>query len=384
MTEVLANICEQIGSFNAIVHPVEKVNPSNLFLSADYDLESFKSDIKSNVEDSLYRRPSSKRKIPKCEGCGIEMYKSSLEYICEECGRIREIVGGDVDIAEHGGTEGINDYNTSSNSAAPVRISGPHSYTYQKKLIRSTSNYKKQQKRNTRDQINSIMHQYKGLKLPINIIEQSSDLYYLVQQFCIKRGDVRRGTMAACVYRICKNNGLTRKPKEISEIFGIPQDELSNGEKILDELYANGSLGTTNETLADASNYNPSSKVNQFYFRENEDRDSFLSRYFELLNIPDTYMIFTQDLIKFTVKYKIAESSIMSSKCAGTIYILAMKIPELEIKRDDIERSCSISKSTFSRFSQAVFNMMGSEDVKYKKVRSRMRHLFKKHCIPIY
>ena len=382
MNKLLSNVNHKDISKRFIIsHTI--TNNDIAELAATFSDGNSVDDFVSTDTEISYKRQINKRKVPKCEDCNVEMYKSSTEYICEECGKVEEIVGGNIDIAERGSSEGIGDYNTSSNSAAPVRISGPGSYAYQKKLISSTSNYKKQQKKNSINQISNIMRQYDGPKLAQNIIEQSADLYYLVQQFCIKRGDVRIGTMAACVYRICKASGLTRKPKEIAEMFGIPQDELSNGEKILDDLYAKGSLGTANDSLLENIDYNPSMGIDQYYFREDSVRDAYLYRYFEALCIPDTYLDFAKNLVRFTCKFKIADSSITSSKCAGTIYILAMKLPHLEIKRDDIEKSCSISKSTFSRFSKAVIGMLHSTNPNHKKVRRRLRHLFKKNGIPI-
>jgi transcription initiation factor TFIIIB Brf1 subunit/transcription initiation factor TFIIB len=400
MTDILFNIYSQIGPSCSIgnardtsrahtfqMEDLNMLDMSILDASSSFDTSNKTRNINGrSVDSSSFQRQAIRRKIPKCEECGLEMYKLSQEYICDGCGKVDPIVGGDVDIAERGGAEGVNDYNTSSNSAAPVRISGPGSYRYQRKLLSSTSNYKKQQKRNTVDQITNIVYQYDGAKPPPNVIKQAADLYYLVQQHCIKRGDVRKGTMAACVYRMCIKNGITRKPKEVADIFNIPQNELSNGEKILDKLFANGSLTGSLGTLTSQNSEitdNAAAKVNQFYFKEHEEMSSFLSRYFESLGVPELYMHFAQRLIRFTNKYRIAESSIMSSKCAGTIYILSIKVPELDIKRDDIEKACTISKSTFSRFYQAVFNMLESTDFRLRKVRSRLRNIFKRGKVPI-
>jgi transcription initiation factor TFIIIB Brf1 subunit/transcription initiation factor TFIIB len=410
MTDLLTNIYSQISTraddkpseerdpFDSIVlslnaTPRTEKRENNVFDVDDLDeLPTFSTRsllAPQGGEKEKFQRRIVRRKIPICEECDKAMYKSSIAgsgtsdqaYICEECGKVEEIIGGDVELGEKG-SEGVNDYNTSDSSAAPVRITGPNSYTFQKKLISSTSNYKKQQRRNTVDQMENIIYQYNGPKLPANIVKQAADFYYQVQQHCIKRGDVRKGTMAACLYRKCIKNNISRKPKEIADIFGIPQAELSNGEKILDKLFAEGLLGDV--AVGDVlSRESESAGINQFYFKDQAQMSAFLSRYFECLNIPDTYLDFAQSLIRFTEKYHIAESSIMSSKCAGTIYILGSKLPELNIKRDDIERECKISKSTFSRFSQSVFAFLNSTDPALKKVRSRLRNIFKKNHIPL-
>lgn len=324
-----------------------------------------------SIDNLSYRRPSSRTKVPLCDDCGIEMTKNHAEYICDGCGRVGESDDGDVGVAEHNSPEGMSDYNTSDNSAAPVSVSGPGSYQYQKRLICCSSNYKKQQHKNTSDQMSSIVHQYQGPKPSDKIIGEAVELYYQLQQYCIKRGNVRKGTMAACLYRKCKDNNVTRKPKEIAKIFKIDQKDFSNGEKILNSLIADGLLSDSNATAPE-----------QFYFREEKDMESYLSSYFEKLNITEQYREFCSRLIRFTIKYRIAESSVISSKCAGSIYILSTKMPELGIGRDVIAKECDISKSTFSRFHQSVFAFLKSSDPKYAKPRSRLRRVFKKAGVP--
>jgi transcription initiation factor TFIIIB Brf1 subunit/transcription initiation factor TFIIB len=379
---------------------IERVYSAKTYMSKNYFATIFAQIGESSIEPDKNEyvespTPESVSRIkrhevknsPQCPDCMQEMYKKTggcgsgfdTLYLCDKCGRVEEIIGCNIDET---GIEGTSDYNTSDSSAAPVCITGPNSYAFQKKLISSTSNYKKQQHRNTIEQMVQIMYQYTGPKIPANIVKQSADFYYQIQQYCIKRGDVRKGTMAACLYRKCIKNGISRKPKEIADMFGIPQSELSNGEKILDSLFAQGALGdgaaATPEIITSES-----AGVNQFYFKDQVQMNSFLARYFESLNVPEIYMEFAQRLIKFTEKYHIADSSIMSSKCAGTIYILSLRVSNLNIKRTDIESECNISKSTFSRFSQGIFNFLSCTEPALKKVRSRLRRIFKKNNVPL-
>jgi transcription initiation factor TFIIIB Brf1 subunit/transcription initiation factor TFIIB len=384
MNSAIDHIFTQIGKTNAVVK--NKVIEDDIYgFDEDeksiniHDLQDCLYNINNrSVDESTYRKENIHKPV-KCQECNLEMYKSSMEYICENCGKIEEITGGYLDVSENG-SDSISDYNTSSNSAAPVRISGPNSHQYQKKFISSTSNYKKQQMKNTEEQITNIIHNYEGIKVPTNVVKDSAKFYYSVQQHTIKRGDVRIGTMAACTYRVCKKYGLIRKPKEISDMYGIDQNEFSNGEKILDELFAKG-------LLKDNSEY----AVSNFYSEDEPRIDAFLGRYFEAMNIPDKYIKFTKILIKFTIKFKIANSSIISSKCAGAIYILSTRVPELEISKQDVANACQISKSTFTRFSKAVLNLleMPSDDLDksrktiHMKLRSRLRNIFKKNNISL-
>jgi transcription initiation factor TFIIIB Brf1 subunit/transcription initiation factor TFIIB len=340
-------------------------------------------------DDELENEPERKTraKMPKlttvhCTECDVEMYKSpaQMAHICPECGKIDEIVGSNCDVDAVGNTENdiVNNYNTSSDSAAPVRITGPNAYAYQKKFVSNTSNYKKTQRRTTIDQMINTVYQYQGNKIPDHVVREAAEFYYEVQQHRIKRGDVRRGAMAACLYRKCKEHNITRKPKEIANIFNIQQNELSNGEKILDDLQASGCLDKKH-TAPIAND-------------DNALMQGFLNQYFEALHIPNddgsltghpNYRYFAERLIRFTRKYHIATSSIISSACAGAIYIIAMRCKELNIKREMIERECDISKSTFGRFSEEVKKFMTSTDPKRENARSRLRRVFKESRIPI-
>jgi transcription initiation factor TFIIIB Brf1 subunit/transcription initiation factor TFIIB len=339
-------------------------------------LNPFESDTNEVEFEKKTHNKALQRHAIKCNDCNIEMHKSpeQMAYICPGCSRLEEIVGTAADVyheAENG-TAIVNNYNTSDNSSAPVKIAGPGNYVFQKKLVGATSNYKKTQKKNTIDQMIGIIYQYQGNRPPHNVVLDAADLYYEVQQHCIKRGDVRMGAMAACLYRLCDHHGITRKPKEIADIFHIEQSELSNGEKILDELDAKGLLKKIKtKTIKDSNNTD----------QNDAQMIAFLNRYFECLNIPTSYKEFATRLIRFTKKYRIAVSSIMSSKCAGVIYILSTRVKELNIKRETIEKECNISKSTFGRFAKEVMIILASTDPKIFKVKSRLSNIFKKHSI---
>lgn len=394
--DLITNICAQISNFEFVhssnVNPFE-ASGSTTRIYDPFDMPDTNDDIseidcrKTNDANLRMKQSVGSTNIIKCSDCDIVMYKSSrgMYYECEKCGIIEDDIGNDFDVvafdgAGNGNFDVINNYNTSNTSAAPIRISGPNNYIYQKKLVSNTCNYSKTQKKNTIDQMLNFVYQHKSVP-DKNIVLEAANFYYDVQQHCIKRGDVRKGTMAACLYRVCISHGSTRKPKEISDIFGVQQSEFSNGEKILDDLVASGKIKM---------------KCNGAFVPDSDIKlaNAFLNRYFENLNIPNdaedfnskdrpNYKLFTLSLIKFTQKYRIAESSIMSSKCAGAIYILALKRKELNITRDMIEAECSISKSTFSRFHKAVFTVLESDDTINKKTKSRLRNLLKKYQIII-
>lgn len=361
-----------------------------------------------------------------CPQCNTVLFKDlfSISWECEECGYFAEL-----DTEE---CETLQEHNVSRNQSdlatITIKTFTKGKVTNKKYIGGNTTNYSKMQKKTTIDTMIKIMQHHDGRKIPESIINMASLMYHQIQQYCIKRGDVRLGTMAACVYRICKKEGIIRKPSEIASIFKISQSELSNGEKTIDKFISQGIL--TEE------------------YKHNEERDnikSYLERYFECLHIPHRYLRFTTKLIKISIKYNIAASSVTSSKCAGAIHVLTSRslnkskvgssqrildiqsptileditekrneskneskneevkddteieneseneyeeIEENEwtipyIIREDIERECEISRSTFTRFSHAIFEAISpkKKDLNAKELRlqSKLEKLFKRY-----
>lgn len=348
-----------------------------------YENDDFDSILKPDINNLSMSAPY-------CDECQCEMSRFELRYVCEQCGYEEEIAGDDTEATmsyySKGGDakgESIDSYNTSGQSAAPLRVRGPKAHRYQKKLMGSVSNYKVQQKKTTVEDMKNAVYQSKEAQIPNNVVTAAAEMYYNVQQHQIRRGEVRTGTQAACLYRMCIKYGITRKPKEIAAIFGIPQNDLSNGEKILDDLAARGLI---------------ESDKKQMFFNVTELVDNFIDRYFESLGIPNDhpdYKPFVARLIQFTTDKHIADSSVPSTKCAGAIYILTARRKELKIRRDKINTACKISKSTFIRYANAVLAALNqtcetpSKDPEhYKKChicreRQQLRHIFNKYNVPL-
>lgn len=369
----------KVMDLSTIVAKLNQHNSDNTMLKpfTYYDDSEFEHILKYQCNSELLPE------IPICESCKCQMSKFDLRYVCEKCGCEEEILGDDTDAAAEyyvrGGTTGNN---TTGTSAAPLRINGPGAHILQKKLIGSVSDYKIQQRKNTIEEMTNINYQYAGPKLPGDVILAGAELYCQVQQFEILRQDVRKGTQAACVYRKCSQFGITRKPKEIADMWGISQTDLSAGEKILDKLEADGKV----EPVPD-----------QKFFNADKEVENFTDRYFEDLNIPSNknYKNFVIQLIRFTLDKHIADSSVPSSKCAGAIYILTQQCNELDINWNEIQTKCKISKSTFTRFAKTVMDVAESccelpatgRDHLNKcgvcRQRQQLRHIFKKNNIPL-
>lgn len=399
---VLSNIYNQINnSNNKVLSPnisstfndIIKNNLSNT--KKIYDIfDTVNTDDLDELEQNNKIKIKGENNI--CDDCNIEMLKTrNMCYECKNCGRIEECINSDIDFynseTNNGSSDILNSYNTSDTSASAIRISGPQHYKYQKQMLVQESSYKKMQRKTTITEMLNYVYKYKGSTPPTKVVLEAAELYNQIQQHCIKRGDIRKGTMAACLYILCKMHNINRKPKEISEIFGITQDEASEGEKIINDLLSQGliEIKKPQEYISIENKYKPE-EINIL---------AFLNRYFESLNLPNdeigatilgrpNYKEFAFRLVKFTCSYRIAESSIISSKCTGAIFIIFNNLTdkyktEIGLTKKKIEVDCVISKSTFSRFYQAVNAMLHNDDPKYAKVKSRLRNLFKKYSMKI-
>lgn len=305
--------------------------------------------------------PTATRAAPSGSGlecCGQKMslLPSGTEWVCDKCG-----------FMEANMVESETEYHGAANTVpVAMRIQGPQSQKFQKKLMGSTSDYRAAQKRATYDQMAAYVHRYQGNKIPPNVIQEAVEYYYAMQQqHIIKRGAVREGIMASCMYRKCRELGVPRKPKEIIAIFGISQSDLSHGEKILDDLHARGLLPRLR------------------YVSEEENVREYLLRYLVSLQLPREDAHFAERLVRFTVKYCIAENTVVSTKCAGAVFCVTEKYPDRGVSKEQVAAKCNISKSTFIRFYHALCDVLADDDPAYARVRSRLRRVFKKNGVPL-
>lgn len=349
-----------------------------------------------------------------CNSCDQAMEKDQFDsgltgYICGKCGKQGDYCYEDVvdsnDLVSTG-NESTN-YNTSSESSLPLNIMGPGGRTQRRGIISNNASYKKTQERTTRTQIQTTLsNSNSGQRIPEDIKREAANLFlYIQEKKIILRGDRRKGTMAACLDRKCRQNGLPRKCVEISNMFGIDQETLSVGHRILDGLIEKGTIEPDGPS-GDYKDYDGEIEI-----------IGYINRYFESLGIPlddgygnfgdmeenymeeraaggvstafsgelghPNYKEFALQLIKFTRHFKIADTSMDSSKCAGVIYIITTRFPELKVSVENIENECNISKTTFTKFSKEVDKILHTEAPHAQRTKRKLRHLFKKYNVPI-
>jgi transcription initiation factor TFIIIB Brf1 subunit/transcription initiation factor TFIIB len=302
-----------------------------------------------------------------CLECSTQMVFSNVDgsrcYICELCGLIEDIIGDNSEF-DNTSTALFTGYNTSNKSSIPIKMTGPKASMYQKRIISSTAEYVNTQRRVTQNEMTKLTCFVENSRVPPHIVDKASNDYHTLQQHYIKRGDVRRGIMAFLVYEGCKESGFDRSPAEITEMFEITSNELSDGAKVIEQAKIDGILEITT-----TPGYN------------NElDMTSKIRRYFEMLNIPLKYMDFVKTLIEFTIaKRKKSRHSGMKARVTGAIFmlteVLEVYLDEEIVNKSVISEKCKISVATFVRFSNIINELLHENTTNSKK----LRHIYKKY-----
>ena len=328
-------------------------------------------------------KPKRHTRQEKLCGCGGSIEIHDQERVCTSCGVTESIQELNQD-GQGVSSTSMSGYNTSNESANPVRVIGPGNNAYQRKLICKTTDYDKTRLRDTMGQLTRITQNYKRCAIPSHIVDEAGRRYYDIQLLGeIKRGNVRRGAMAMCLMKMCEKYGVHHRRGVFAEMCDVDLKDLSEGEKLLDRLIAEGKI-----RREDFNNRNP--EVNRI--------QGYLIQHFIRLGIPlppDVYQApigsesiqlpfnpnknyhnFVKRLIEFANKLRVAESSELYSKCAGAIFILATRSPELKITAELIVTECKISKSTFKRFYNIIEELLVTVDPEKQRLRKKLVHLF--------
>ena len=246
-------------------------------------------------------------------------------------------------------------HNVSSNSFMSFNVVGPNSYRYQKSLLKTCAKYSSYRAHTTRKDLDNCNYNYKGKKIPKNIIKMAIELFSKIKEHnFVFRGNGKKGVLGACLFYACVSNNITKTPREIANIMNIEERFLSHGDRILQEMNENKiiSIPTILRPLTD-----------------------YLSQYFPILNIPDKYKQFIIDIVDKSEKKNIhiLNDSRTTTKCIGAIFLLVSRVKELKhISQHMIIKECNISKSTFIRY----YNLL---IINYKYIKP----VFKKHRIPM-
>jgi transcription initiation factor TFIIIB Brf1 subunit/transcription initiation factor TFIIB len=283
-----------------------------------------------------------------CEDCGIPGRMHDGIICCPQCGMCRKVVYNQYNYCNY------SSYVTSGHHMV-FQITGKNSYSNNRNLMQSCSNYKEYSRLTTERSLLEENFQYKGNKIPRDVILLAVDILFSVKAAgYVFRGNGKKGIEAACVFYACVIKGVTKRPSDIAEIFGVGERFLSQGDRMLQDLKERGIIDIPT------------------FLRPMND---YIKQYFLVLHIPDKYASFVTDLIDRADKkhIHIMNESRMTTKCVGAILLLTTRVRELRhITKDVIWKECRISKSTFTRYC-----------ILLEKNYDKLRLTFKAHGIPM-
>jgi len=261
-----------------------------------------------------------------CPDCKTSMETSGTNYQCAQCGYTtsNETIG-EPDRAASGGRIPIS---TGANKGRFRNINNDYSHTQIKNIF---------------DQLKQLQLHYTGAKISLDILKSVAERYNAIQKLIknasehgqkfVRRGDIKNEILAALIYFECIRQNNPRKRADIATFMCLVVQGFSRGEDTLRDLAASGF----------------------FDLPECDHIVGYTERYFEALRIENPqYDRFVIAIVRRSTERNIGVSSQISSRIAGTIYIvitrckLATTVAELERAADNTK------KNTFMKFYKAV------------------------------
>ena len=330
--------------------------------SMDEDWDSFLDEININLPTSIPSTIVDVSPIELEKKCQSNVILDPT--VCSTCNTPGHISGGVVYCLQCGARrpymQNVQNYSHLTNYVAgdshmTFRFLGKHVYRNNRTLMRTCSVYTVYSKAADQRGLIEENFQFEGKKIPRDAICLAVDLFTRVKEAGhVFRGNGKKGIIAACVFYACVIKGITKRPSDIAEIFGVGERFLSQGDRKLQALKEQGVIDIPT------------------FLRPLPD---YIKQYFSALHIPEKYGSFIIDLIDRAEKkhIHIMNESRMTTKCVGAILMLTMRVPKLRrITKDTIRIECGISKSTFTRY----YNLLCQHH-------RRIRKVFVKHRIPM-
>jgi transcription initiation factor TFIIIB Brf1 subunit/transcription initiation factor TFIIB len=271
-----------------------------------------------------------------CEDCDILMdVDVNNTLTCSSCGMIKNITTENNEYEPS-----MNGYNTNNNFHIPIKCVGANSFQYQKQLRNSTSQYSIVQESNLRRKLERLNFRSRTIFIPKKIIENVIAQYKLIRETDkIHRGDIFNGIIGSLVYYECLNSGIARKHKEISDWYGITENDLSKGDKIVRIL--------------------EEKKILKLPIYEDNDF-KYIESYLKRTEIDIRYGDFMMELLEKIEDLKIGNHNArLSTKISAIIFLIVVgtktgisssfeKVPEYSA--EELSKEFSISISTFKTF----------------------------------
>jgi len=313
-------------------------------IDSDYDTET-ETDVtesESSIDQTLISFSASESEEERCQICddGI-VIPDEGRMICQGCGYDH---GQIIDHSQEWRYYGSSDNKRRSDPTRcgmPMNDLLPESLTGTVLLGRGNEIYRKLHKWNQMTykekslitDFNEFRDRCLQNNIPVCVIDKTKALYkalrYDDELYDMKRGTTKKGLMAACIYYSCKEKKISKSPKEISEIFDIKINKVTNGIKDFKKLmYCKDQEYSKNMKASTAKDYI------KFY----GNKIGLVEKYIEIT----IYVANVADLLG------IVPENIPHSIAIGCIYLTICHY-NLEFSKKYIASKCQISEVTISK-----------------------------------
>lgn len=304
--------------------------------SIEIDMPTKNSNRDDNKDDlPIVKTPCQKQTWRYCTNCNVEAV-DEIEHklVCPVCGM--EIVS----INDKDPNYTINKYyNTSGNSSVTTKIEGKNSYSYNKSLRSTCSDYKIWNSTKSLNKLNKLSYEAEDDKIPHYINEAVIKQFEEIRKKKTFRGTGQDSVKAALVYYKCQEEGIARKPYKIAALHNILERDLSKADSIVRAFHEDGTI----DLYINHDNY-----------------ESYVEKYMELLGIEITkWKPLIVDVIRRAEqKHIYTKTPKPSTKVMGAIYLLVNSVPALKrkISKEDIIFKCTISKTTLINHYQELLD----------------------------
>ncbi len=284
-------------------------------------------------------------KCPEC--CVMYQLKDAQTKVCPQCG-VEIDFESENSLYTHDATHS---YNCGSSSHMPFKVNGvTKSAMLQNSLMKRVSDYETLKRRKIYNKIMKWVVQVPDecVSIPISIVNETVNAYCELQEEnkLVKRAGGLDSVLAFIIHNKCSHAGTPRDYKHIVKLAGIQDSQLSAGERAIDKL--------KDQTIIEDV--------------VKDECVDYVEVFFEKLGIEcnDRYKGFVVDLVRNSRLEKINtkdNTSIMTTRCIGSIYILSTQL-KLGVPKEDFEVKCSIAKGTFMRFVSMISTHMEKKCIK--------------------
>jgi transcription initiation factor TFIIIB Brf1 subunit/transcription initiation factor TFIIB len=187
----------------------------------------------------------------------------------------------------------------------------------------------------------STMCNRDGQQLPLKVQSTAKTFYQQISESFTTRGAKRKGLIAACVYYASKQEGATREPREIAELFSISTKDLSAGIRCFQQqaVWLDTGLYTQEESSTPKD---------------------YIGRYLTKLMIHDSsIMLLAEGMANKVQELHICGHATPTSIAAAIIHSL-IQLLSLEITIKDIAEAIGISSITIQKCSHLIMEQINT------------------------